>query len=69
MAPSEAYPVVDMKTTLFDCSFQTVDSSEVSFEVAGSHALSDGLTMASPALLEPVMRAGDFHYPKAMQAT
>ena len=51
------YPVVDVKATLFDGSFHTVDSSGVSFEIAGSHALSDGLKMASPALLEPVMRA------------
>jgi hypothetical protein len=57
MAPSEAYLVVYVKATLFDCSFHTVDSSEVSFEITGSHALSDGLKMASPALLEPVMRA------------
>ena len=51
------YPVVDVRATLFDGSFHTVDSSGVSFEIAGSHALSDGLKMASPALLEPVMRA------------
>ena len=51
------YPVVDVKATLFDGSFHTVDSSGVSFEIAGSHALADGLKMASPALLEPVMRA------------
>ena len=54
------YPVVDVKATLFDGSFHTVDSSGVSFEIAGSHALSDGLKMAAPALLEPVMRASIF---------
>lgn len=50
------YPVVDVKATLFDGSFHPVDSSGVSFEIAGSHALSDGIKKASPIILEPIMR-------------
>ena len=52
------YPVVDLKSTLVDGSFHPVDSSGVSFEIAGGHALSDGIKLASPILLEPVMLVG-----------
>jgi elongation factor G len=51
------YPVVDFKATLYDGSFHPVDSSGVSFEIAGGHALSKGITEASPVFLEPIMKA------------
>ena len=51
------YPVVDLKATLVDGKYHPVDSSGVSFEIAGSHALSDGIRQANPTLLEPVMLA------------
>jgi len=54
--PLAGYPVVDVKATLFDGSFHPVDSSGVSFEIAGSHALSDGIKKAGPIILEPIMR-------------
>ena len=50
------FPVVDLRATLYDGSFHSVDSSGVSFEIAGSHALSDGIKLAGPIILEPVMR-------------
>lgn len=50
------YPVVDMKATLVDGSFHTVDSSGVSFEIAGGHAATKGLQQANPVLLEPIMK-------------
>ena len=50
------YPVVDLRATLYDGSFHSVDSSGVSFEIAGSHALSDGIKKAGPIILEPIMR-------------
>jgi elongation factor G len=51
------YPVVDIKVVLFDGSFHPVDSSGMSFEIAGGHAFRKGLSMAQPVLLEPVMKA------------
>jgi elongation factor G len=49
------YPVVDIKVTLIDGSFHDVDSSELSFKVAGEIAIKEGLRKAKPVLLEPVM--------------
>lgn len=51
------YPVVDLRSTLVDGSFHPVDSSGISFEIAGGHALSIGIKEAGPVLLEPVMSA------------
>ena len=48
------YPVVDLKVTLVDGSFHPVDSSGMSFEIAGSYALRKGVSEASPVLVEPV---------------
>ena len=50
------YPVVDVKVSLIDGSFHPVDSSEMSFKIAGSMAFQDGLRKASPVLLEPMMK-------------
>ena len=50
------YPIVDVKATLFDGSYHTVDSSGICFEIAGGQALTRGVQMASPTLLEPIMR-------------
>ena len=49
-------PVVDVKVTLYDGSYHDVDSSEMSFKVAGSLAIREGVLAASPAMLEPVMK-------------
>ena len=49
------FPVVDVKAALVDGSFHPVDSSGVCFEIAGEHAMSDGLNKAKPILLEPIM--------------
>ena len=51
------YPVVDIKVVLYDGSFHPVDSSGMSFEIAGGYAFRKGLGLAQPVLLEPVMRA------------
>ncbi len=50
------YPVVDVKVSLIDGSFHPVDSSEMSFKIAGSMAFQDGLKKANPVLLEPTMK-------------
>ncbi|MFC1955708.1 elongation factor G [Chloroflexota bacterium] len=49
------YPVVDVKTTVYDGSFHPVDSSEICFKIAGAQALKKGLLEAHPVLLEPIM--------------
>ncbi|MGB2798474.1 MAG: elongation factor G [Dehalococcoidia bacterium] len=49
------YPVVDIKVTMYDGSYHTVDSSDIAFKIAGSHAVRKGLSQAQPVLLEPVM--------------
>jgi elongation factor G len=50
------FPVVDMKAVLYDGSFHDVDSSGISFEIAGSFAARKGFAEAQPRLLEPVMK-------------
>ncbi len=49
------YPVVDFKATLYDGSFHTVDSDELSFRLAATQAAKKGLLDANPVLLEPIM--------------
>ena len=49
------FPVVDVKTTLYDGSFHPVDSSEICFKIAGSQAFKKGLALAHPILLEPLV--------------
>jgi len=49
------YPVVDMKVTLYDGSFHSVDSSDIAFKIAGAQALKKGLSQGEPVLLEPIM--------------
>lgn len=50
------YPVVDLKTTLYDGSFHEVDSSEIAFKIAASQALQAGVKQSKPFLLEPIMK-------------
>ncbi len=50
------YPLVDVRTTLYDGSYHEVDSSEMAFQIAGSMALKAGVEKAGPVLLEPIMR-------------
>ena len=48
------YPVVDVKVTCFDGKYHSVDSSEMSFKMAGSIGFKDAMAKAGPILLEPV---------------
>ncbi|NMB40336.1 MAG: elongation factor G [Firmicutes bacterium] len=49
------YQVVDLKVSLYDGSYHTVDSSEMAFKIAASMALRSAIEEADPVLLEPVM--------------
>ena len=49
------YPLNDFRATLYDGSFHTVDSNELSFKIAASMALKKGVMDCKPALLEPIM--------------
>ncbi len=50
------YPVVDVKVTLYDGSYHEVDSSEMSFKIAGSMAFKEAMRRADPVLIEPIMK-------------
>lgn len=49
------FPIVDVRVTLFDGSFHSVDSSEMAFEFAGSIGFKEGARKCQPQLLEPIM--------------
>ncbi|MDZ4339979.1 MAG: elongation factor G, partial [candidate division NC10 bacterium] len=51
------YPVTDIRITVYDGSYHSVDSSEMAFKIAGSMALKKAVQQATPVLLEPVMAA------------
>lgn len=48
------YPVTDIKVTLCDGSYHSVDSSEMAFKLAAIIAFRKGVEMAKPILLEPI---------------
>jgi len=54
--PLAGYPVVNIKATLYDGSYHSVDSSEMAFKVAASLAFRKGIKEADPILLEPINR-------------
>ena len=48
------YPVVDVKVTVYDGKYHPVDSSEMSFKMAGSLGFQEAMAKAGPVLLEPI---------------
>jgi elongation factor G len=49
------YPVVNIRTILFDGSFHPVDSSDICFKIAGAGAFKRGMEAGQPILLEPIV--------------
>jgi elongation factor G len=49
------YPVVDLRVSLVDGSYHTVDSSEMAFKIAGSLGFKKGVLECQPTLLEPIV--------------
>jgi len=54
--PVAGYQVIDVAATVYDGKHHPVDSDEVSFKLAGSHAFRDAFLKAKPILLEPIYR-------------
>ena len=52
--PVAGYQVIDVAATVYDGKHHPVDSDEVSFKIAGSHAFRDAFLKAKPILLEPI---------------
>ena len=48
------YPVVDVRITLLDGSYHTVDSSEMAFKIASHEAFKKAAEKSKPVLLEPI---------------
>ncbi len=48
------YPVVDVAVTCYDGKYHSVDSSEMSFKMAGSIGFKEAMAKATPILLEPI---------------
>src|SRR5262249_62358827 len=49
------YPVVDVKVSLYDGSYHSVDSSDIAFQLAGQIAAEKAVQESRPCLLEPIM--------------
>jgi len=50
------FPLVDMRVTVYDGSYHDVDSNEMAFKIAASMCVREGVKLANPQLLEPMMK-------------
>jgi elongation factor G len=48
------YPVVDVGVSCYDGKYHSVDSSEMSFKMAGALGFKEAMAKANPILLEPI---------------
>jgi elongation factor G len=53
--PLAGYPMTDIKVKLIDGMYHPVDSSDFSFQMAGSMAFKEGVLKCKPTLLEPIL--------------
>jgi len=51
------YPMTNVKFTLYDGSYHSVDSSEMAFKLAATQAFKKGAEMANTVLMEPIVEA------------
>ena len=54
--PLAGYPVINVKSTLFDGSYHDVDSNEISFKLAASLAFRAAIKDAAATILEPILK-------------
>lgn len=54
--PLAGYPVINYKATIYDGSYHSVDSNEISFKQAAIVAFRKAMESASPVLLEPIVK-------------
>ena len=66
MGGTFGYPVVDVQVTCFDGKYHPVDSSEMSFKMAGALAFREAMAKADPVMLEPLSRL-EVTVPASMQ--
>lgn len=48
------FPMIDLKVELYEGKYHNVDSSDMAFQLAGSHALKEAIDKAGLTLLEPI---------------
>lgn len=49
------FPLVDVQVSLYDGSYHDVDSSEAAFKAAAALGIRNGINLADPVVLEPIM--------------
>jgi elongation factor G len=54
------YPVVDVRIAIIGGSFKESDSTAIGYRIAAASAVKEGLSMAAPTLLEPIMAVNIF---------
>ncbi|MDP0488086.1 MAG: elongation factor G, partial [Fusobacterium sp. JB020] len=54
--PLAGYPVINYKATIYDGSYHSVDSNEISFKQAAILAFRKAMEDAAPVLLEPIVK-------------
>ena len=54
--PLAGFPVINVKATLYDGSYHSVDSNELSFKLAAALAFKNAFEKAQPTILEPIVK-------------